>query len=101
MAKVRLQYRNDGFVGVNVFSGMIQITAPTWRAKRWGVKQVKRLAKANGATLRKADGVFYVSCSNMRAFEYQFSEALKRCWKSPNSRDMRSVNRRTCLDISF
>lgn len=101
MATVHMQYRNDGFAIVSNISGVIQINAPTWRAKRWAIKQVKRKAATFGITLKKRNGAWYADSQKLREKEYQFFEALKKCWVSPTNSDLRCVNKRTILDKSF
>lgn len=89
MATVHMQYRNDGFAMVSNMSGIIQISAPTWRAKRWATKQVKKKAAAFGITLKRKNGAWYADPQKMKDAEYRLFESLKECWVSPKVRDLR------------
>lgn len=100
MPKVHMQYKN-GFATVSNISGVIQITAPTWRAKRWATKQVKRTAATFGISLKRRNGAWYADPQKMREAEYRFFEALKKCWVSPTTSELRCVNKRTILDKGF
>ena len=101
MATVRLQYRSDGFATIRNIGGVIEVSAPTWRAKRWAIKQLKNQAYFLGITLKRKNGAWYADYQKMREKEYQLFEALKHCWVSPNSFDLRRVNKRTILDKGF
>ena len=89
MATVHMQYRNDGFAMVSNMSGIIQISAPTWRAKRWATKQLKMKAAAFGISLKKRNGAWYADQQKMQTAEYRLFEALEKCWVSPKVRDLR------------
>ncbi|MCI9063442.1 MAG: hypothetical protein HFJ17_02410 [Clostridia bacterium] len=101
MAKVHMQYKNDGFATVSNISGLIRISAPTWRAKRWAIKQVKRHASSFGIKLKRKNGVWYADPAKMREAEYRLFKSLEGCWVSPTSFDLRCVNKRTILDKAF
>ena len=98
-----MQYRQDGFVKVEINGGMIFISAPTRRAKRWGVSQVKREAAKLGITLKRT--ILGYKATDSRALEknkFLLTQALKECWVSPTDSDLRkSVTKRTVLDKGF
>lgn len=91
MATARMQFRDDGFVTVTNIGGVINVSAPTLRAKRWGVKQLKRKASAFGITLRKKNGAWYADYQKMKDAEYRLFESLKECWVSPTNSDLRKA----------
>lgn len=91
MATINIQYKNDGFAMVSHMSGIIQISAPTWRAQRWAIKQVKRKAAAFGITLKRKNGAWYADPQKMRDAEYRLFESLKECWVSPTNSDLRKA----------
>lgn len=104
MATTHMQYRNDGFVAVSNMSGVIQISAPTWRAKRWATKQVKRKAADFGITLKRKNGAWYADPQKMKDAEYRLFAALKECWVSPTKSDLREAfgfKGRNVLDKGF
>ena len=89
MATVRIQYRNDGFATISNIGGVIQVSAPTWRAKRWATRMLKQKAYFLGIRLHKKNGAWYADPQKMREKEYQLFDALKHCWISPTVRDLR------------
>jgi len=89
MAIARMQYRNDGFAAITNIGGVVNVSAPTWRAKRWATKQLKRKAKYFGIPLKKRNGAWYTDSHKMAAVEYRFFESLKKCWVSPKVSDLR------------
>lgn len=89
MATARMQFRNDGFATVSNIGGVIYVTAPTWRAKRWATKQLKMKAAAFGITLKRKNGAWYADPQKMKDAEYRLFESLKECWVSPKVRDLR------------
>lgn len=101
MATARMQFRNDGFATITNIGGVIEVTAPTWRAKRWATKQLRRKATAFGLTLKRQNGAWYADPLKMMRVEYRLFEALKECWVSPTLHDLRCVNKRTILDKGF
>lgn len=104
MATARLQYRNDGFVTISNIGRVVEISAPTWRAKRWGVKQLKREAAALRISLKKQNGAFYTNLKDCNVVEYQLLPALQKCWVSPTNSDLRKAfgfRGRNILDKGF
>lgn len=94
MATARLQFRNDGFATITHNAGVIRIEAPTWRAKRWAVKQLKTKAKAFDISLKRQYGAWSADYQQMKEVEYRLFEALKECWVSPTSREVKSALKR-------
>lgn len=102
MATVRMQYRDDGFATITNIGGVIEVSAPTWRAKRWATKQLKMKASAFGITLKRKNGAWYADPQKMRESEYRLFESLKECWVSPTDGDLRkSITKKTILDKGF
>jgi len=97
-----MQYRKE-IVKVEINGSLISISAPTMRAKRWGVSQLKREAAKLGITLKRT--VLGYKATDPRALEenkFLLIQALKECWVSPTDWELRkSVNRRTVLDKGF
>lgn len=89
MATARMQFRNDGFATVSNIAGVVEVSAPTWRAKRWAIKQLKRKAAAFGITLKKKNDAWYADPQKMEKVEYGLFETLKECWVSPTVGDLR------------
>lgn len=89
MATATMQFRNDGFATVLNIGGVVEVSAPTWRAKRWAIKQLKRKAATFGITLKKKNGAWYADPQKMEKVEYRLFEALKECWESPTVGDLR------------
>ena len=92
MATVRMQFRDHGFATVNIIGETITIEAPTWRAKRWAIRQVKREASNLGISLVKKSG-FFIASGNRLAMEGKFAQALRNCWGSPSSREVKKALR--------
>ena len=101
MATVHMQYRNDGFATVSNIGGVIEVSAPTWRAKRWAIRQLKMTAATFGITLKKRNGAWYADYQELRKIEYRFFESLKKSWVSPTNSDLGCVTKRTILDKGF
>lgn len=100
MAIARMQYRDHGFATITSIGGVIEVSAPTWRAKRWAIKQLKRKAAVYHIPLKRKNGAWYADPQKMRESEYKLFESLEECWVSPTDRDLRkSITKKTILDF--
>lgn len=102
MAIARMQYRDDGFATITNNGGVIQVSAPTWRSKRWATKQLKMKASTFGITLKRKNGAWYADPQKIKECEFRLFESLKQCWVSPTSGDLRKcITKKTVLDKGF
>ena len=78
-SKVKMQYKKH-YVTVQAVDDEIFITAPTWRSRRWAVKQIKCEAKKLGVkVIRLENTYYYVSRRDIKILHSKIISAIGKC----------------------
>lgn len=78
-SEAKMQYKCH-YVTVKAVNHEIFITAPTWRSRRWTVKQIKCEAKKLGVKVIKLENTYYyVLLKDIKILHSKLIPAIRKC----------------------